>query len=109
MLAAEQRALDSDRLGLLSQGRAEYVARIRVSVKERWIRPTGVQEGLRCKVFVDQAPNGEVVDVVIRQSSGNIAFDRSVERAVLAASPLPTPKDPALFERELIFTFAPED
>ncbi|MCH9671441.1 MAG: cell envelope integrity protein TolA, partial [Gammaproteobacteria bacterium] len=108
-LASEQASLDSARQGLLDKGRAEYVARIRDKVNRRWIRPTGVRKGLRCKVVVEQIPSGDVIRVVIKQSSGNIAFDRSVEQAVLAASPLPRPKDAALFDREIIFTFDPED
>ena len=44
----------------------------------------------------------------IRTSSGNVAFDRSVEDAVLRASPLPAPKDPALFDRHIVITFEPE-
>ena len=44
----------------------------------------------------------------VQESSGNVAFDRSVQDAVQRASPLPQPKDPSLFAREIIFEFDPE-
>ena len=59
-------------------------------------------------VRVSQIPGGEVVKAEIQTSSGNIAFDRSVEEAVLRSSPLPVPKDPALFDRTIMITFEPE-
>ena len=43
--------------------------------------------------------------VEIAESSGDLAFDQSVEQAVLAASPLPLPRDPTVFDRGLVFLF----
>ena len=57
---------------------------------------------------VSQSPGGEVVKVQIIESSGNRAFDNSVENAVLKSSPLPLPKDTGLFRRDLQFVFDPE-
>ena len=82
---------------------------IQSTVNRNWIRPTGAPKGLRCTVKVTQIPGGQVVSVVITKSCGNVAFDRSVENAVLRSSPLPQPKDPSLFAREIIFEFEPED
>ena len=59
-------------------------------------------------VRVSQIPGGEGVQAEIHTSSGNIAFDRSVEEAVLWSSPLPVPKDPSLFDRHIIITFESE-
>ena len=88
---------------------AEYIGQIQATVNRNWIRPTGAGKGLKCTVKVAQIPGGEVHSVVITKSSGNVAFDRSVENAVLKSSPLPQPKDPSLFAREIIFEFEPED
>ena len=54
-------------------------------------------------------PGGDVVSVSVVRSSGDPVFDRSVETAVLKASPLPLPEDPALFKhfREINFNFDP--
>jgi len=60
-------------------------------------------------VNVVQANNGRVLRAEITQSSGNVAFDRSVEAAVLAASPLPLPRHRAVFDREVIFLFNPRN
>lgn len=65
---------------------------------------------MKCKILVRLIPSGDVVSVRITQSSGNIAFDRSVEMAVNKASPLPVPKsDTGLFDhfREVEFVFDP--
>ncbi|WP_181919624.1 cell envelope integrity protein TolA [Alkalilimnicola ehrlichii] len=45
------------------------------------------------------APDGEVLDVDIRESSGNTTFDRSAVTAVRRASPLPVPSDQDSFEQ----------
>jgi colicin import membrane protein len=49
--------------------------------------------------------------VSVVKSSGNIAFDRSVEAAVRKADPLPMPKSPRLLAkfRNLNFEFDPSN
>ena len=59
-------------------------------------------------LLVSQLPGGEVADVRVVKSSGSALFDNSVKAAVFGASPLPLPRDPSLFERELRFEFDPE-
>jgi colicin import membrane protein len=60
-------------------------------------------------VEVRLIPSGEVIDAQIVRSSGNPAFDRSVEAAVFKASPLPVPPDREVMEqfRSLRFEFKP--
>lgn len=65
---------------------------------------------MKCKVLVRLIPSGDVVSVRIIESSGNIAFDNSVEMAVNRASPLPVPKiESGLFKhfREVELVFDP--
>ncbi|MDH3316018.1 MAG: TonB C-terminal domain-containing protein, partial [Gammaproteobacteria bacterium] len=64
--------------------------------------------GLKCELRVSQIPGGEVIDVKVSQGSGNEGFDQSVVNAIWNASPLPQPKDPSLFSRNLQFVFDPE-
>jgi len=61
-------------------------------------------------VQVQLMPGGDVVSAQVVQSSGDAAFDRSVEAAVFRAAPLPLPPDPGLFEsfRTLTFNFSPK-
>ncbi|MCY4667370.1 MAG: cell envelope integrity protein TolA, partial [Rhodococcus sp.] len=87
---------------------AEYSLAIQATVERNWIRPPGAPEQLECIVRVSQAPSGDVVTVQIVESSGNRAFDSSVEKAVWKSSPLPLPKDLSLFRRDLQFVFNPE-
>ena len=108
-LAAEQAILDSQRQHLRDRHLAEYNAQIKATVERNWIRPASAGKGLKCTVRVEQIPGGEVVRATVTQSSGNVAFDRSVETAVFKSSPLPTPRDPALFERVIILLFEPEE
>ena len=63
-----------------------------------------------CKVHVVQAPDGSILDVDINACAGSTAIYRtSIEKAVEKASPLPTPGDPELFERELMINFNPDE
>ena len=107
-IAEEEAQLGRQRQQLLSQAFNEYVAQIQDKVQRQWLRPQGASKGLSCKVRVRQIPGGEVVEVRVVQSSGNTAFDQSVERAVLKASPLPRPRDASLFAQEIEFSFEPE-
>ena len=107
LLAREQQRLEQERKAVFAKALEEYIGAIHSSVARNWRRPTGVPPGLKCTVIVVQATNGQVLRVEIIQSSGNVAFDRSVEQAVLAASPLPPPRQKAMFDREIIFLFNP--
>ena len=87
---------------------SEYSAQIKAAVERNWLRPPGAPEHLNCLVDVSQIPSGDVVNVSIAKSSGDRAFDQSVVNAVWKSSPLPLPKDPTLFRRELQLVFDPE-
>jgi colicin import membrane protein len=92
--AARERALQAQ-LEAEQNGREidRYAAVIKQQVTRSWLRPPNVGEGLSCIVQVRLIPGGEVVPggVSIIKSSGNAAFDRSVETAVYKATPLPVP------------------
>jgi colicin import membrane protein len=107
-LALEQEAQEQANQRLRDRHLAEYISQIEGKVQRNWIQPTSAPGRLRAQVRVQQIPGGEVVQVTITRSSGNLAFDRSVETAVFKSSPLPQPKDPTLFDREINFEFDPE-
>lgn len=92
----------------LSSLRGRYIADIQNKVERNWIRPASAKPGLSCKVAVKQIPGGEVINVTVTQCTGDDVFRRSIETAVYRASPLPRPSDPALFDREIVFTFKPK-
>ena len=102
---AEARA-EAARIGEVQK---TWAQQLNEHIRARWLRPPGLPQGLRCKVRIEILPNGEVVSVRITQSSGNPAFDVSVENAVYKSSPLPLPSDPKAFERVLEPVFTPEN
>jgi colicin import membrane protein len=89
--------------------RAEYKIAIGQKVSRNWINPDNSGENIECTVVAIQIPSGLVVDVnVLSCTGGSARLPSSVESAVRKASPLPLPKDPVLFERQLEFVFRPE-
>jgi colicin import membrane protein len=56
-------------------------------VTENWSRPPSARNGMRAIIQIKMLPTGELVDVIITQSSGDPAFDRSAENAVYRAAP----------------------
>jgi colicin import membrane protein len=60
--------------------------------------------------LVTLLPGGAVLKAELKKSSGNAAYDKAVERAILKSDPLPLPPDVQLFNRfrELDLLFKPE-
>lgn len=110
-IAAKKRVAEQKKHNAYVQGEvARYKGLIRSKITQNWIFPASYKKGLKCKVLVRLIPSGDVVSVRIIESSGNSAFDRSVEMAVNKASPLPVPKSSTgLFDnfREVEFVFDP--
>ena len=111
LAAEEETRAEEARRGRAATEMEKYLAAIRQRVSSRWNQPTNVPPGLKCVVRVRFLPGTwDIVEAVIVRGSGNKAFDDSVERAVLAASPLPLPSNPDLFKYfgELQFEFEPK-
>jgi colicin import membrane protein len=89
---------------------ASYIAAIQSAILRQWTRPESVRIGQECQVLIRQIPGGEVVSV---QVSPDCPYDelgrRSVEAAVLKASPLPYAGYEDVFVRDPVFTFRAED
>ena len=108
--ALQAQLAEEESLARATSALSEYIPYIQEKVQNSWRRPAGSPRGLRCVIRVKLIPGGEVVGAKVIQSSGDALFDRSVESAVLKASPLPLPADPALFKhfREIDFNFDPD-
>ena len=89
----------------------KYKALILQAISERWIVPTQANKKLYCELMIRVAPGGMVLDVQITKTSGDPSLDRSARAAVLKASPLPVPNDPAAFEafRQFVLKVKPEN
>ena len=114
-LAELRRSMEAEERGNALRNSDEanrWHASIVAKIQRAWIKPPSAQPGVTCIVSVSQvlgAQGGEVTGVRVTSCSiDDDALRRSVENAVLAASPLPPPPDPALFERNLELTFAPK-
>ena len=114
-LAEAQREQDDAQRKLAEQATAaqvklrnEYIERIRSRIKGFILLPPNLQGNPEVEIDVIQIPGGEVLSVKLRRSSGVSAYDSAVERAILKASPLPSPPKPELFERELNLKFRPQ-
>jgi colicin import membrane protein len=89
---------------------AQWYAAIVASIERNWTRPASARPGVTCIVLVRQVPGGEVTDVAVNSCSiDDAALRESVKVAVLRASPLPSPPNQALFERNIELTFAPKE
>lgn len=64
-----------------------YLEQVLSKVDDHWTRPP--VEGPKALVFFRILRDGRVVDLELKESSGNRAFDLSALRAVTNASPLP--------------------
>src|ERR1700733_11136594 len=92
-----------------SPARAQYIARLSARSPNAWIKPPSARAGLDCIVNITQIPGGEVTGAHVSQCNGDAAARQSIENAVLRASPLPPPPDPALFQRNLVIHFHPDE
>lgn len=107
--AQEKEAVEAKRRAGI---KADFSSQIKQLITGMWDYPHGVDPKLEVEVRVSVLPTGEVVSVTILKSSNKIALDKSVEKAIYAASPLPVPKDSLVFENEFrsfIMKFRPED
>jgi colicin import membrane protein len=114
--AVLQKQLEADRLARQAEAQRQaqqsvidkYKRDIQDKIERKWNIPATASEELKCKVKVRLSPGGDVVVVQILESSGDVAFDNSVENAIYRAVPLPIPPvDSGLFDefREVDFTF----
>ena len=103
----EEARKQAERTARLQTQRSQYAAAITQAVNKNWLRPASTVDGQSCDVIVTQTMSGVVIDVQLGSCTSDNAFQRSVERAVRQASPLPLPPDPELFDKEIYFTFKP--
>jgi colicin import membrane protein len=110
--AALKKALESEeegeafaRSGIVD----EYKAMLTQTIERNWNKPPSARQGLQCTLHVTQAPGGTVIDVKIGECNGDQAVRESVANAVYRSSPLPAPRDPRAFARQLVMVFKPTE
>lgn len=101
---------ESNRLAAMTAtAEAAYMFAIRQRVMNRWVMPASATVGIECIAHIKQLPGGEVISVRIGRCNGDEAVRRSIEAAIHRASPLPTPTDPSVFNRDIQLEFRPRD
>ncbi|MBM3373953.1 MAG: cell envelope integrity protein TolA, partial [Betaproteobacteria bacterium] len=113
-IAAEQQ-LARDKIAAQEAAAAKrevdkYMAGIQAKVRRFVLVPPSLQGNPEAEVVVTLLPGGEVLNVRIRKSSGNIAYDEAVERAVRRAQPFEVPAG-EMFQRnfrEFTMVFRPQ-
>lgn len=101
---------ESNRLeAMTASAEAGYIYAIQQKISRNWVRPPTAVAGIECIVNIRQLPGGEVMSVSIGACNADSAVRLSIEAAVHKASPLPAPKDPSVFDRNLRLEFRPTD
>ena len=105
---AQQKAAEAD-AAARSRAEADYIRRIQAKVKGNVTLPPDMSGNPEAIFEVVQLPTGEIIDAVLKKSSGVRAYDEAVARAIQKSSPLPRPERPELFQRTLTLKFRPAD
>jgi len=108
-----ERELKQKELALTKTARdkaiADYVSSIRRKIRGNIIVPPDVKGNPEAVFDVTQLPDGSIVTVRLKRSSGHAALDATIERAILKSSPLPKADPADLFSRSLELRFKPLD
>ena len=112
-LALQEEVVDA---GQAQASTMTYVDAISRAIVAEWSRPPSARNDMAARIQVDLTPSGDLLGVLVLESSGNNAFDRSAEAAVHKAARtlgrFPVPADHSLFEaefRHLTLLFKPTD
>ncbi len=101
--------------GVLNERRqqiGDWVRRIQAKIKNRILIPSNMTGNPEVRFDAVLLPGGEVLSATLKKSSNNRDYDAAVERAIIAAQPLPVPSDIDLFNdnfRNLTLVFRPKD
>lgn len=89
---------------------AQYALALQQAITQEWTRPDTVPLGQKCRITILQIPGGEVVGAEVDPSCPFDALGRrSIEAAVMKATPLPYQGFEDVFDRRLNITFTARD
>jgi len=110
-IAEEQRLVNAEKD---EREANSYRQLIQQRLSENWNRPPSARRGMETMIRLQLVPMGRVVGVTVLKSSGDSAFDRSVEQAAFKADQFIELQkmSPSLFEkkfRQVDVLFSPQD
>lgn len=112
--AEKKKAKDLEKQQQLSKekeliaGKTSIITRHQSLIKNQIIQKFSInnqyiQKNLRCKMKITTEKDGNVTEVLIVRSSGNLSFDRAARLAVKKASPLLVPQESEIFKSFAVF------
>ena len=110
-LAQEQADINAQEDELVANS---FMQLIRQRLSDNWNRPPSARRDMETLVEIRLVPTGRIVGVTVVKSSGDIAFDRSVEQAAFKAEQFEEIQqlEPRLFEKHFRIVkvaFTPQD
>lgn len=123
---AERKRIETEFAETLAQEQADISAQedervansfmqlIRQRLSDNWSRPPSARRDMETLLEIRLVPTGRIVGVTVVKSSGDIAFDRSVEQAAFKAEQFEEIQqlEPRLFEKHFRIVkvaFSPQD
>jgi len=88
---------------------ADWMGKVRAKIRGNMTLPLDVKGNPEALFDVVQLPNGEVLSVKLKKSSGHAALDAAIERAILKSSPLPKPDGKESPPRAFVLKYNPLD
>ena len=106
--AAElQASLGVESAQLTQEIQNQWALQLTAAITQAWARPPGTDQNLKAILSITLSVTGQVQSANIATSSGVVAYDDSLKRAVYRASPLPLPQDPSAFAPNVNICFSP--
>ncbi|HIG67971.1 MAG TPA: cell envelope integrity protein TolA [Porticoccaceae bacterium] len=110
-IAAEQSLINAQEDEIAANSYRQLIQR---RLSENWNRPPSARREMETTIRLQLVPTGRIVGVTVLKSSGDAAFDRSVEQAAFKAGQFIELQSmsPVLFEkkfRQVDVAFSPQD
>jgi colicin import membrane protein len=90
-----------------SKAMASWIDKVRLKIRGNIFLPPDIKGNPEAIFTVAQLPNGDVLSVKLKKSSGQPALDAAIERAVLKSTPLPRPDSGFTPPREFELRYKP--
>jgi len=91
-----------------SSAQSAWSDQINAKIKRKIVRPPNLSGNPEAIFEVNLLPDGSLVgEPRLIKSTNNALLDAAIERAIIAADPLPKPADPSVFQRTLRLKFRP--
>lgn len=88
--------------------RSVWFEQIRDKIRSRIQAPASATNELTVTFSMNQLPNGEIMQLVLEDSSGSFDYDRAMEMAIVMSAPLPAAPSPEAFTPSIRLKLQPD-